>query len=72
MHAADDGPVATKYEIVVKGMPEEAVVADLGGRCFERRGTIVIVVDIIDQSHLQGVLERLHDSNVEIERINPI
>jgi hypothetical protein len=73
MPAAGEEPVATTYEIVVKGDPGEAFVADLGARRFEpRRGMTVIVVDIIDQSHLQGVLARLHDSNVEVERVNPV
>jgi hypothetical protein len=73
MHATDKGPAATTYEIVVKGEPGAALVADLGARRFEpRRGMTVIIVDIIDQSHLQGVLARLHDGNVEVERINPV
>jgi hypothetical protein len=46
---------------------------DLGARRFEPcRGKTLILVDVIDQSHLHGVLGWLQDHNIEIERVNPI
>jgi hypothetical protein len=32
----------------------------------------VIVVDVIDRSHLHGVLAWLQDRNMDIERVNPV
>jgi hypothetical protein len=64
---------AVTYEILVRGELSDHLVADLGARRFEpRRGKTVIVIDIIDQSHLQGVLKRLQDHNIAIERVNPV
>jgi hypothetical protein len=64
---------ATTYEVVVRGEPGRDLVADLGAQLFQpSRGKTVIVLEIIDQSHLQGVLACLHDHNVAIERVNPV
>jgi hypothetical protein len=64
---------ATTYEVLVRGELGHDLVSDLGARCFEPRlGKTVVVVDVIDQAHLQGVLASLHDHNIEIERVNPI
>jgi hypothetical protein len=66
-------PETTSYEVVVRGELSEGLVADLGARCFApQQGTTLLVVDVIDQAHLQGVLASLHDHNVVIERVNPI
>ena len=64
---------ATTYEILVKGRLSESAAADLGARRIEpRRGKTVVFIDIIDQSHLHGVLTWLQDHNIAIERVNPI
>ena len=63
----------TTYEILVNGKLSEDLVADLGARRFEpRQGKTMIVIDIIDQSHLHGVLVWLQDQNIPIERVNPV
>ena len=31
----------------------------------------VIVIDVLDQSHLQGIFDRLGDLNIDIESVNP-
>jgi hypothetical protein len=63
----------TAYEIVVRGRLGDKLAQDLGARCFELRpDCTLLVVEIIDQSHLHGVLDRLRDLNVEIDRVNPV
>jgi len=65
--------VTTTYEVVVRGKVSEQLIVDLGAQLFEpRRGKTVIVVDVVDQSHLQGLLASLQDRNIEIERVNPV
>ena len=61
------------YEILVKCELSEGLVADIGARGFQvSRGKTLLVVDIIDQSHLHGVLSWLQDHNIAIERVNPV
>lgn len=64
---------STTYELLVRGELSGDLLADLGARSFEpRRGKTVIVVDVIDQSHLHGILDWLQSRNIEIERVNPV
>ena len=73
MASSPDRAVPATYEIVVRGELGEDLVTDLGARRFEPgHGKTLIVIDVIDQSHLQGVLASLHDRNVVIERVNPV
>jgi hypothetical protein len=68
-----EGAGSTTYEVLVRGELSDDLVADLGARRFEPcRGKTVIVVDVIDQSHLHGVLGWLQDHNIDIERVNPV
>ena len=68
-----DGAGSTTYEVLVRGAISDDLVADLGARRFEpRRGKTLILVDVIDQSHLHGVLGWLQDHNIAIERVNPV
>ena len=61
------------YEVLVRGELGTELIAELGARRFEPcRGKTVILVDIIDQSHLHGVLGWLEDHNIAIERVNPV
>ena len=61
------------YEVIVRGELSVDFIAELGARGFEPgRGKTVILVDVIDQSHLYGVLGWLEDHNIEIERFNPV
>jgi hypothetical protein len=63
-------PIA--YGIWVRGEVADTLVADLSpSRVEVERGRTLIVVEIVDQSHLHGVLERLRDLNIEIESVNP-
>lgn len=62
----------TKYKILVRGTVGAEFAEDIGARCREpSEGKTVIVVDVLDQSHLHGILGRLGDLNVEIESVNP-
>lgn len=50
--------VVTPYELVVRGELSDEGAAELGARSVEaRRGKTLIVVDVIDQSHLHGVFD---------------
>ena len=77
-HAGRVGPTSqgvnsTPYELLVRGELSDELLADLGARSFEpHRGKTLIVVDVIDQSHLHGILDWLHSRNIEIERVNPV
>jgi hypothetical protein len=69
------------YEIVVRGELSDRFAAaflseSLGSTVGPVRvepgdGTTAIVIEVIDQTHLIAVLERLRDLSVEIERVNP-
>jgi hypothetical protein len=73
MTAPSEETTARTYEIVVRGELGEDFLSDLGARGFEpSRGTTVIVIEIMDQSHLHGVLAWLQDRNIAIERVNPV
>lgn len=65
--------LSVPYEILVHGDVGDALAADLGARTFRPSDQrTLLVVDVLDQSHLHGVLERLRDLNVEIVRVNPV
>lgn len=73
MTSPGEETVTRTYEIVVRGELSEGFVSDIGARGVEPgHGETVIVIDIIDQSHLHGVLAWLQDRNVAIERVNPV
>jgi hypothetical protein len=69
------------YEIVVRGevsdhlastFLSESLRSSVGEVCLEPGdGTTAIVIEVIDQTHLLAVLERLRDLSLEIERVNP-
>lgn len=62
----------TKYKILVRGTVGADFAQDIGARCGEpSEGKTVIVIDVLDQSHLHGILDRLGDLNFEIESVNP-
>jgi hypothetical protein len=77
-HAGGDGQlgrwtVTRTYEVVVRGSVSEQLILDLGARSFEpRKGMTVILLDVVDQSHLHGVLASLQDRNIDVERVNPV
>ena len=62
--------------MLVRGELTDDLIADLtsdiGARRFEPcHGKTLVIVDVIDQSHLHGLLGWLQDHNIEIERFNP-
>jgi hypothetical protein len=72
MHVPSGNDRTTRYEILVRGTVAADFVSDVGARrCKPSEGKTVIVVDVLDQSHLHGILDRLGDLNVEIESVNP-
>jgi hypothetical protein len=73
MSARHDGDGTTPWEVLVRGELSDDLVDDIGARHLERsRGKTLIFVDVIDQSHLHGVLGWFQDHNVHIERVNPL
>jgi hypothetical protein len=51
----------------------DELMADLGARSSDfHRGKTLILLDVIDQSHLHGVLAWFEGHNIEIERVNPV
>lgn len=68
-----DEEVTSAYEILVRGRLGDGLTEEIGAKRFELRpDKTLLVVEIIDQSHLHGVLDRLGDLNIEIERVNPV
>jgi hypothetical protein len=69
------------YEIVVRGelserFPSTFLTESLGSTVGRARvepgdGATAIVIEVIDQTHLLAVLERLRDLSLDIERVNP-
>jgi len=69
------------YEIVVRSelsqrfastFLSESLGSTVGpARVEPGNGTTAIVIEVIDQTHLIAVLERLRDLSLEIERVNP-
>ena len=73
MNASQNAGATTEYEILVKGELSEELAERLDARrCEARHGETLILVDVIDQSHLHGVIERLRDLNVEIESVSRV
>jgi hypothetical protein len=73
LHEHGEGAGSTTYEVLVRGELSDDLISNLGARRFApRRGKTVILVDVIDQSHLHGVLGWLQDHNIDIERVNPV
>ena len=67
------GAAKTTFEVLVRGELNADLVAEVGAREFRPcRGKTVILVEVIDQSHLHGVLGWLEGHNIEIERVNPV
>ena len=72
VHAPQRNDEADDVRDRVRGTVAADVAEDIGARCCEASdGKTVIVVDVLDQSHLQGILDRLGDLNIEIESVNP-
>jgi hypothetical protein len=63
-----------KYEIVVAGeFGEGPPAAEFGIVHLEPgHGVTAVVVNIVDQSHLNGILAWFQDRNIAIESVNPV
>jgi hypothetical protein len=69
------------YEIVIRGELSERFASTFLSESLEAAvgqariepgdGATAIVIEVIDQTHLLAVLERLRDLSLEIERVNP-
>ena len=63
----------TTFEVLVRGELSGDLVAELDATGYRPcRGKTLLLVEVIDQSHLHGVLGWLEDHNIDIERINPV
>ena len=67
------GVESTTFEVLVPGDLSVDLVDALDAKSYTPcRGKTLILVDVIDQSHLHGVLGWLEDHNIDIERVNPV
>jgi hypothetical protein len=67
------GAAVTTFEVLVRGELSADLVAEIGAREYRPcRGKTLVLIEVIDQSHLHGVLTWLEDQNIEIERVNPV
>ena len=72
MTTGPQGAGPTTYELLVRGELSDDFIMDLGARRFDPcRGKTTLLLDVIDQSHLHGVLGWLQDHNIDVERVNP-
>lgn len=61
------------YRIVVRGEICEPLVGPLEGMVVEAAGEeSTLAGDIIDQAHLQAVLNWLQDRGIEVVSVNPV
>ena len=67
------GAIQTTFEVLVHSELSDDLVDELGAKSYRPcRGKTLILVEVIDQSHLHGVLGWLEDHNIHIERVNPV
>lgn len=61
-----------RYEIVVRGrLSRRYECAFDGATLVPRRGQTVLRADLVDQSQLYGLLNRLRDLGIELVSVNP-
>ena len=73
MNTRPQGAGPMPFEVLVRGELSDELMADLGARSSDfHRGKTLILLDVIDQSHLHGVLAWFEGHNIEIERVNPV
>ena len=65
-------PSRQRYEIVVRGrLSSRYESAFDGATLVPRRGQTTLRADLIDQSQLYGLLNRLRDLGIELVSVNP-
>jgi hypothetical protein len=70
--AVFDGHSRQRYEIVVRGrLSSRYEGAFDGARLVPRKGQTTLCADLIDQSQLYGLLNRLRDLGIELVSVNP-
>jgi hypothetical protein len=64
--------MSDRYRIVVRGDVGPSFVEPFDGVTVESSSSeSTLVIDAVDQTHLQGVLRVLHDRGVAIVSVNP-
>ena len=67
-----DFPSRRRYEIVVRGrLSNRYECAFDGATLIPRHGQTTLRADLIDQSQLYGLLNRLRDLGIELVSVNP-
>jgi outer membrane PBP1 activator LpoA protein len=63
---------AGRYELVLRGELGDRFEPLFEGMRFERRaGQTVLTGEVLDQSHLHGLIERIAELGVELVSVNP-
>jgi hypothetical protein len=66
-------PSRQRYEIVVRGrLSSRYECAFEGARLVAHNGQTVLRADLVDQSQLYGLLNRLRDFGIELVSVNPV
>jgi hypothetical protein len=67
-----EGHSRQRYEIVVRGrLSSRYECAFDGARLVPHRGQTTLRADLVDQSQLYGLLNRLRDLGIELVSVNP-
>jgi hypothetical protein len=70
--AVIDRHLRQRYEIVVRGrLSSRYECAFDGTRLVARKGQTTLCADLVDQSQLYGLLNRLRDLGIELVSVNP-
>jgi hypothetical protein len=62
---------ALRYEIVVRGAISPRLLQTIEGVQASDQET-VLTAEVVDQSHLHGILERLRDLDIDLVRIEAV
>ena len=67
-----DGPLRQRYEIVVRGrLSSRYEGAFDNARLVPHNGQTTLRAELVDQSQLYGLLNRLRDLGIELVSVNP-
>ena len=69
MHSAQ---TPKRYRMCVSGIVGDHVARALGSTVEPGPNGSVLVGDYVDQSHLTGVINRLHDLRIQIQRVEVV
>jgi hypothetical protein len=70
---SNTGPTGTYYRVVVRGELDDRFASSVfeGMRIERVAGTTVLTGNVIDQSHLYGLLERIQELGIELVSVEP-